>query len=288
MKFKIIVFDANALGHVVKHSTKELSFAGNKTGVIFGFLQKMMKIQEEVMADHVVFCWDGNKSELFRRQVFPGYKSKSEEKSEIDKNLDMIARIQFSLLRTEVLPKLGFNNQLIYHGLEADDIIAQISLDYKENFDIIIVSRDNDLHQLLTGSSVMIFDPVKMGYFTEKVFIDKWGITPDKWDVVKSIIGCSGDDVPGVPGVKEKTAIKFLQGTLPTTNKKYADIVNSSDICIRNMRLVKLPWESTPNFTVLQDSISVDGFIEICMQYGLNSFLEGGKFNDFQNLFKRS
>lgn len=284
---RIMIIDSNALGHVVKHSTKELSWRGDKTGVIYGFLQKLFKIQSDVNADQVIFCWDAIKDTLFRKEIFPDYKKQDKEPSQLDKELDRIARPQFIVLRTEVLPAMGFANNLIMTGLEADDIIAQLVLQYKRMNDFVIVSRDNDLHQLLEEDKVTLFDPVKMGYFTEKIFREKWGIEPKDWEQVKAIAGCAGDGVPGVPGVKEKTAIKFLKGETNPDTKAHQNILLMEEQCIFNIRLVKIPWEGTPSFDIFFDDIDVNGFIDICKKYGLNSFLEGGKVEEFSALFRR-
>jgi len=283
---RIMLIDANALGHVVKHATKELSFRGDRTGVLFGFIQKLFKIQSEVMAHHIVFCWDSFRDDLFRRDMYPPYKQIEEgSKSELDQDLDSIARPQFVKLRREVLPKMGFRNQILIKGLEADDTIAQLVIQFRSEYDMIIVSRDNDLHQLLKGEEVKMFDPVKMGYFSEAAFREKWGIGPENWEFVKAIAGCGGDGVPGIPGVGEKTAIKFLNGELKCGSKKHTDICDNEEQAQLNLRLVKLPWESTPNIILATDNLSVEGFIEVCKQYGFNSFLEGEKFIDFRDLF---
>lgn len=283
---KILVIDSNALGHVVKHATKELSFRGDKTGVIFGFIRKLFKIQSIVMANKVIFCWDGNKDKLFRKEVFPDYKKSSGEIDPEAEKLESIARPQFAKLRLEVLPKLGFKNNILIDGLEADDSIAQIVTQYEREEDqIIIVSRDNDLHQLLNSNKVYLFDPVKLGYFSASSFWNKWGIEPSEWEFVKAIAGCAGDGVPGIPRVKEKTAIKFLKGELKNTTQAHKAITKGLEICLRNMRLVKLPWESTPQIKILSDNLSLEGFTEMCVKYGFVSYLEGEKSNEFKHLF---
>lgn len=285
MKEKMMLVDANALGHVVKHATKELAWRGDRTGVIYGFIQKLFRIQSDVMADAVVFCWDVHRDKLFRREAYPKYKEViEEEKSEKDIKLDMIARPQFALLRTEILPTMGFNNNLLLPGLEADDVMAQVALQYKYNYDIIIVTRDNDLHQLLCDE-VTMYDPVKLGYFSVRSFEEKWGISPDQWEFVKAIAGCGGDNVAGVPGVKEKTAIKFITGKLGSHTKAHKAIMEREEMCVENLRLVKLPWESTPEIDIKTDSISTEGFVQVCVKYGFKSFLESEKYNDLKDLF---
>jgi 5'-3' exonuclease len=280
---KMMLIDANALGHVVKHATKQLSFRGDHTGVIFGFIQKLFKIQSEVLADDLVFCWDGSRDELLRRDLLPTYKEVNEKKkTEQDIELDRIARPQFKRLRLEVLPKIGFANQLLYEGFEADDVIAQIVNQYNGSIQIFIVSRDNDMHQLLS-STVSMFDPVKLGYFTREAFIRKWGIEPQDWDCVKAIAGCSGDNVPGVPGVKEKTAIKFLKGELGSHTVKHKAILEMEEDCIENLRLVKLPFEAMEPVELYEDNLSVQNFREVCHEFGFKSLVD--KDEDFVTLF---
>lgn len=285
---KAMIIDANALGHVVKHATKDLSFRGDRTGVVYGFIKKLMVIQANVNADFFIFCWDAGRDSLYRKEIFHDYKIQVGEKTPEEIELDKIARPQFIELRKKVLPKIGFSNNLIAKGLEADDIIAQIVLQYKQMYEFTIVSRDNDLHQLLEEDRVAIFDPVKMGYFTERIFTEKWGVPPKKWELVKSIAGCSGDGVPGVERVKEKTAIKFLKGELKPTTQAYKKIVAAEELCVRNMRLVKLPWESTPSFDLFEDSITRQGFIDVAIEYGFRSLRGEDKVNEFIELFGRA
>jgi DNA polymerase-1 len=283
MKEKMMLVDANALGHVVKHATKELSWRGDRTGVLYGFIQKLFRIQADVLADRVVFCWDGDRNKLFRRDIYPEYKEVVEgSKTEKDIELDRIARPQFALLRTEVLPAIGFANNFLEEGLEADDIMAQLVKQYDWAYDMIIVSRDNDMHQLLCDG-VMMYDPVKFGFFSADTFIMKWGIDPSEWEFVKAIAGCSGDNVPGVPGVKEKTAIKFIKGELNPTTKAHSAICEREEMCVSNLRLVKLPWEDTKPIDLLEDQLTVDGFIKVCTKFGFNSFFD--KATDFRDLF---
>jgi 5'-3' exonuclease len=150
---------------------------------------------------------------------------------------------------------------------------------------MIIVSRDNDFFQLLDEGKVSMFDPVKFGYITKRTFKSKWGIEPKNWDFVKAIAGCSGDGVAGVKGVAEATAIKFLKGELKTTTKKHKDIIANEDMIVDNLRLVKLPWDPTPDFNMVEDNLSKEGFIKICMEYGFKSYLTEGLQEQFFKLF---
>lgn len=279
---KIAIADSNALGHIVKHSTKELSFRGEKTGVIFGFLRKLFVIQEKIKADAYVFCWDSTAG-YERELVYPEYKANREEKPPLDVKLNEIAMPQFQRLREEILPSIGFSNIFMCTGLEADDIIAQITQDYKSLHDIIIISRDGDLYQLLDGECVVMYNPVGMKYYTETSFRDEFNIDPSQWNMVKAIAGCSGDNVKGVEGVAEKTAIKFLRNEMKP-GKILTKIINAEDMIIDNLRLVTLPWETTCRLKLEPDSVEINSFVEMCKSFGMRSLLDTDTYNKYKSM----
>lgn len=282
MKMKIAIADCNALGHIVKHSTKELSFRGEKTGVIFGFLRKLFVIQEKIKADAYVFCWDspyGYEREL----VYPEYKANREEKPPLDVKLNEIALPQFQRLRDEVLPSIGFANIFMSAGLEADDLIAQVAIDYKALHDIIILSRDGDLFQLLDGERVTMFNPVSMKYYNEDALVREYGITPNNWNMVKAIAGCDGDNVKGVDGVAEKTAAKFLLGIMKP-GKTMDKIIAAEETVVSNLRLVTLPWETTSTLTLEADRMDVDGFVQMCKEFGMRSLLDTNTYEKYRSM----
>ena len=104
----------------------------------------------------------------------------------------------------------------------------------------VIVSTDQDLWQLLSGDRVTVWNPRTKKMLTEQAFRERWGIGPSQWADVKAIAGCPGDGVPGVPGVGEKTAAKFMAGRLKDTTKAYNRVVEANDLWERNLRLVRL------------------------------------------------
>ena len=124
----IAIVDCNALCHEVKHATRELSFRGEKTGIIFGFLKKLISIQKQIIADRYVFVWD-SKIGYMRSRLFPQYKRdmKAQPLSDEDILLNKIAYPQFDLLYEQVLPKIGFNCNWRFDLFEADDAIASIA-----------------------------------------------------------------------------------------------------------------------------------------------------------------
>lgn len=281
---KMAVIDGNAIAHIVKHATKNLSFNGSNTGVLYGLIRKLFHIQEKIFADRYVFAWD-SPEELIRHKVYPVYKENRKPQKEAETKLNSIAIPQFNIARLFMFPIMGFNNHIMLNGYEADDIIAKICEQFQEEYEIIIITRDGDLYQLLRDNKISMYDPVKFGYTTQRTFEAKYNIKVNQWAEVKAIAGCSGDNVIGVNGVGETTAIKFLNNELKPTSKKFKDIVAEQEKIISNLQLVMLPWEPTPDVGLVEDSLSQQGFIDACTQYGFQSYLREGLALKFEQLF---
>lgn len=281
---RLAVIDGNALAHVVKHATKNLSFNGSNTGVLFGLIRKLFNIQEKIFANKFIWCWDSSE-ELERKKIYPAYKENRVAKKAEEEKLNSIAIPQFNIARLFMLPTMGFNNHFKVEGLESDDIIGKICDQYSDRYEIVIVSRDNDFYQFLKQDRICMFDPVKFSYRTERSFKEENKCRPDEWNNVKAITGCSGDGVSGVPGVGIKTAVRFLHGDLKPSTKAYKDIIANEEMILENLRLVLLPWETTPEIEFCEDNLTENGFIDVCMEYGFKSYLAEGLQDKFRQLF---
>jgi len=112
-----------------------------------------------------------------------------------------------------------------------------------------MVARDGDLYQLLTPTCTM-FDHVTRKIMNEEFFFDQYGIYPDMWADVKGLAGCTTDEVPGVHGIGTDRAIKYLLGSMKTSSVLYKRIKDSPDVVELTRKLVVLPLEGTPQFTI--------------------------------------
>ena len=272
----ITFIDCNNLCYRAFYATGNMAYGGNPTGVVFGFLNQLFTIYKNYGPSIVpVFCWDSPKS--LRRDVCPTYKRKEGEATpeQIEGRLE--AYRQFDEVRTKVLPALGFGNLIFREeGFEADDLIAFGCANLKVDKFKMIVSSDEDLFQCLRNY-VKIFNPGSNQQFTDIDFNTSFNITPDLWPHVKAIAGCSSDNVIGVQGVGEKTAIKYLTGELSFSNKKYNVIkqfVKSKEY-ETNFQLVKLPYIGS-KFTmeVKMPELKKEAFIDVFDRYGLESFFK--------------
>lgn len=268
----ILLIDANAICHQAKHSMKGFSYDEQEVGVIFGFMRQLLALAKNFQTNKFVFAWDSRKS--FRTNMFLKYKEKRKtaEKTKEEKRFDEIAFNQFNIIREEILPELGFCNNFMIDGYEADDIIASIIQKINGKEEIVIISSDEDLFQLLS-ETVSMYSTKKKKSYTDKNLWKDYRITPKEWGTVKAIAGCSSDSVPGVPGVGEVTACKYLTKQLPKTHKTYRSIVASKELIEFNKYLVVLPLKGTPIISISsKDSLLVKNFITVSQRYGFNSF----------------
>lgn len=288
MNNTFVIIDAHFVCHRAKHSLKGLSHNEKQTGVIFGFLKTLLMLSQMLKSNKFIFAWDSSSS--LRRDIYPNYKKReiSDDPEKIE--LERISRPQFVILRRHILPKIGFVNNFYCEGYEADDIVASVILD---NEDSIIVSSDNDMYQLLDKSSM--FDLGKKSYYTRKDLMEEYGVSPNQWKDIKCIAGCTSDKVSGIPykrGEKEvhigyNVAAKYVTGTMKKGNVLNAILSKEGQETIKiNKPLVVLPFEGTPKFDLKEDKLSLDGFMDICYEYDLMSFINGKDFDKWKTTFR--
>jgi DNA polymerase-1 len=267
-----LILDVHYLCHRAFHSTQNLTHNQKGSGVVFGFLKSITHLKDEFGTDNVAFCFEH--PHLFRRDIYPQYKRKraTVERTDEEKVLYESLIIQISELQKRYLPRIGFKNIFSYRGMESDDTMARIAETYKEEAEIILVTADNDMLQCL-DDNVIIWNPATRKRKTVEWFEREYKMDPRKWAVVKAIAGCSSDEVEGIKGVGEKTAVKFLQGNLPTKSKAYQSILSPQGKAIvrRNRALVRLPYEGCPTPALVEDEVNRAGWRDVCGMLGMRS-----------------
>jgi len=248
--------------------SRGLTYLGNNTEIIFGFIKSLLSLANKFYPCDFIFCWDSKSSK--RKEINPDYKRhRHDSKTEEQKLLDAIAYNQFNEIRTFVLPELGFKNIFIQEGYEGDDLIARIVLDHEGLYNsIVVVSSDNDLYQLLDYCS--LYDIFKKSIINKNMFLKEYSIEPTEWIRVKQIAGCNGDEVKGVNGVGIKKAIKYIKGEL-NQGKVFDSIEDSKKLIRMNRRLVKLPLSGTMKCELKKDDITEEKFKRICIKYNFKS-----------------
>lgn len=293
------VFDCNYVCHKARFTVGSLSHKGQPTGVIYGFLSQVLNVAESFNSSDLLFTWDSKKS--FRKQVFPGYKkTRKKNLSEQERKELYEAYEQMEIIYENILPAIGFNNNYKQVGIEGDDIMAELVLNPKNKVHRFnLIASDQDLYQLLSNRCRMIQGKGadRMDVYTEKKFIEEYGITPKQWIEVKKINGCSSDEVPNcgrdkddpeviIARIGEKTTIQYLQGTLKPTTKAFMriDSVEGKELAKFNEQLVKLPHSRTKEIEIKEDELNIEAFKEICKQYGFKEFLYE-RMDEWERLF---
>ena len=277
----LILIDCNNACHIALHTMGELSHLDMKTGVIFGLFVRLMKLWDEFGSNRFVFCWDSRKR--FRSALYPEYKRNREKASTLTPAERVIISEQMQALRCEILPAMGFRNQLHQTGYEGDDMIAHAALNCKSEF--VVVSTDKDLFQLLAIAACrFVYNTVTKKKMTRELFKQTYRVEPFEWVKVKALAGDGGDNIPGVPGVAEKTAAAFVLDELK--GKKLEAIHANAELIARNIRLIRLPFEQEGfpvNVPPLQrDELSVDRFIDVFDRHGFQSFLKPDKLEKWR------
>lgn len=182
-----------------------LNSKGMNTSAVYGFTTALMKILDDHTPDHIAVVFD-TPAPTFRHEMYPAYKATRQKMPE-----DMAA--QLAILKDVVR---AFNTPVIeLPGYEADDVIGTLARRAeREGVMTYLVTGDKDFMQLVSPLIAM-YKPGKSGSDVEIVTIkevkEKFGVTPDHVIDVLGLTGDTSDNVPGVPGVGEKTAIPLIQ-----------------------------------------------------------------------------
>lgn len=206
LKKKLVLIDGNSIAYRAFFALPLLhNDKGIHTNAIYGFTMMLMKILEEEKPTHLLVAFDAGKT-TFRHETFEEYKGgRQKTPPELSE--------QFPLLR-----KLLDAYQVRSYELdnyEADDIIGTLCAEAeKEGFEVKVISGDRDLTQL--ASEHVTVDITKKGItdvesYTPQTIQEKYGLTPKQIIDLKGLMGDASDNIPGVPGVGEKTALKLLK-----------------------------------------------------------------------------
>ncbi|MEC9100731.1 MAG: 5'-3' exonuclease H3TH domain-containing protein, partial [Pseudomonadota bacterium] len=189
---------------------------GTPTNAVFGFTNMLIKLIEDLKADHCAIIFDTARK-TFRNDVYKEYKANRPPPPD-----ELVP--QFAIIREAVL---AFNIACIeLEGYEADDLIATYTrLAREQGADVTIVSSDRDLMQLV-GPNIKMFDPMKSKDIGVEDVIEKFGVGPQHVIDVQALAGDTSDNVPGVPGVGIKTAAQLITqyGNLETLLERASEI----------------------------------------------------------------
>ena len=203
---KLAIIDGNSLAYRGYYAMRHLSTAdGQSTHAIYAFTMMLLRLLEEDRPDVIAVAFDGP-AKTFRHDAFDGYKAHRKPTPD-----DL--RSQMPIVR-EVVDAFGIP-VLEAEGFEADDLVGTMAREaVEEGYDAIIVTGDLDALQLV-NSGVRVMTTIKgvtdTVIYDERAVVDRYGLKPAQITDFKALKGDTSDNIPGVPGVGDKTAVKLLQ-----------------------------------------------------------------------------
>ncbi len=209
-KDTFLIVDGNSLMHRAYHALPLMDADGIYTNAIYGFLNMLLKVIKEEDVRYIAVCFDEH-GPTFRHTAYPDYKAgRSATPDEL--------RQQFRTIR-ELLTDIGVKWYTLL-GWEADDLLGTLSL-RAETADVrpLLLTGDRDALQLVDGVTELMFTRKGISetiLFTPAKVHEEYGFSPEQVTDWKGLAGDSSDNIPGIPGIGDKTAVKLLQkyGTL--------------------------------------------------------------------------
>lgn len=206
MDKKLVIIDGNSIINRAFYALPEMNNKeGLKTNAVYGFTTMLFKIIDTYKPTHISVAFD-RKAPTFRHIEFEDYKAGR-------KKMPDELKVQFEPLK-ELLDRFQIN-RLELDGYEADDIIGTVSKLGEENgYKVYIVTGDKDAIQLASDKTTTLITKKGIGEVEEYDFdevIKRYEMTPNQFIDLKGLMGDKSDNIPGIPGVGEKTGIKLIK-----------------------------------------------------------------------------
>lgn len=205
---KLFLIDGHSMAFRAFYALRAENFQnsqGQHTNAVYGFANMLASLFETYHPSHCVVAFDVSRKTLLRTQKYPEYKAtRSATPEEFAGQIDLISRFVDSLN----IPRVSLE------GHEADDVIATLATEAaQEDVPAFIVTGDRDALQLVSDNISVLY-PKKgasdLVHFTPEQVQEKYGVTPVQYADLAALRGDSSDNLPGVPGVGEKTAMKWV------------------------------------------------------------------------------
>ncbi|NYT52599.1 MAG: DNA polymerase I [Candidatus Vesicomyosocius endoextente] len=278
MPHKLILMDGSAFLFRAYFSTLKQNLTnqnGFPTGAMFGVINAIKNLQRKYQEARIIIIFDA-KGKNFRHDIYPQYKANR-------KPTDSGLVLQIEPLY-EIIQAMGIH-LICVPKVEADDVIATLSCcTNQNNIKTIIASGDKDLMQLV-GTNISQLDMKGILHDRQSV-IEKIGIAPDKILDFLALTGDSVDNIPGVPSVGPKTAIKWLQiysdilgikkNAMQIKGKVGEKLRDNFDLLDLSYQLVKLKFDVVLPFNILDDEPvkNINKLADLYQQYGFFMWLK--------------
>ena len=208
---KLVLIDGNSIlnraFYGIMGSKMLTTKDGKYTNAVYGFLAILFKVLDDIKPDYIAVAFD-LKAPTARHKMYEGYKANRKGMpNELAEQMPIVKEILTDMNIT-IIEKETY---------EADDILGTLSKTAeKKGIDVVIVSGDRDTFQLASNKVTIRIPHTKVGktevdYFDEEAIVEKYGIKPKQLIEVKGLMGDTSDNIPGVSGIGEKTALELIK-----------------------------------------------------------------------------
>ncbi|MBI5407910.1 MAG: DNA polymerase I [Nitrospirae bacterium] len=234
----LYLIDGNSYMYRAFYAIRDLSASdGFPTNAIYGFTNMILKILREKNPEYFAVVFD-TPEPTKRHEAYEAYKAHRPGMPEgLKQQVPFIKKIinAFNLVAIEK------------PGYEADDILGALAKEAEaEGLDVYIVTADKDMCQVV-GPKIKLYDTMKEKITEEKDVLERFGVEPSRFPEIIALMGDTSDNIPGAPGIGEKTAVKLLQefGSLDDLLENFSNIKNSKarKAVSENLENIKLSRE---------------------------------------------
>ncbi|ERI90952.1 DNA-directed DNA polymerase [Clostridiales bacterium oral taxon 876 str. F0540] len=283
-KERLIILDGHSLMNRAFYALPPLTNAeGLHTNALYGFTNMLIKMKEEIKPNYIVCTFD-RKAPTFRHEEYKEYKAGRKRMP------DELAE-QFPVLK-DLLHLMAIDIFEI-DGFEADDLIGTLSKFAEKNgIEVYVVTGDRDALQLASDNIKIVI--TKKGMSEKEIYdknrmIEEFGVTPTQFIDVKGLMGDNSDNIPGVPGIGEKTAYKLIQqfGSIENLlqnidsvsgNKVKQNLTEYSEQAVFSKKLAtiitEVPIEIDLDSIKSKDNFDIDGLRQLFFRLQFKSLLD--------------
>lgn len=289
---KLLIIDGNSMLNRGFYGVSGTNLLRTKEGIytnaIFGFLGIVQKVLKDENPQYICVAFD-MKHPTFRHEMYSEYKANRKKMpEELSMQLPYMKQI-LEAMNIHVIEKQGY---------EADDIIGTIAKQMKNEMQVCILTGDRDSFQLVEQNIHILLPHTVKGqttteHITEQSIMEKYGLLPEQMIEVKALMGDSSDNIPGVPGIGEKTALtlvkkyssldniyQYIENETNQTDikgKLLENIVNNKELALLSKRLgtimLNVPIEYTNN-DIQRKEYKYNELYEILKKLELKSYIE--------------
>lgn len=283
MNKKIIIIDSNSLLNRAFYALPPMNTStGQPTNAVYGYTVMLIKILQEMNPDYVIAAFDKSKKN-FRHDKFTEYKAgRKKMPDELAQQIEPTKEI-LRAFNIEILEKEGY---------EADDIIGTISKAFSNNgFQVNIITGDRDALQLVDENIKVLMTKkgiTELEIYDEEEIKQKFGLEPQNIIDLKALMGDASDNIPGVPGIGEKTALKLLH-QYGNIDNIYSNIDEIKPERIKNLLTEnkELAYLSKELATIKIDVPVEINLNEIILDYDLNKVKDALIKYEFKSLLSK-